>query len=237
MTTQFSYMSVAKGIYNDFIKDKLHPGDTIPTEMELTTHYKVSRTTVRKALQELAKSGLVYSIQGSGTYVSQQANVQKITVLDSFADYAKKFGKTPSTKVLEFSTQPAGTAVAKILQIKESDLVYFVRRLRLLDGKPTNYEIGYMPVRMFPDLSVSVMENSKYQYIEQEREMPIKGSTMIFEPIALSSELAEILQAPQGAPVLKIKTSSQLKDGRFFEYTESVRSPQDYILSIDINRP
>ncbi|MGL5721452.1 MAG: GntR family transcriptional regulator [Brevinema sp.] len=237
MTTLFSYMSVAKGIYNDFIKDKLHPGDGIPTEMELTTHYKVSRTTVRKALQELAKNGLVYSIQGSGTYVSQQANVQKITVLDSFATHAKKVGKTPSTKVLEFSTQPAGFNVAKVLQIKESDLVYFVRRLRLLDDEPINYEIGYMPVKMFPDLSISVMENSKYNYVEHDRNMPIKGSTLVFEPVIITPELAELLQLEHGTPVLKVETISQLKDGRFFEYTESIRSPRDYVVSVEVNRP
>ena len=237
MTTIFSYMSVAKGIYNDFVKDRLHPGDAIPTEMELTAHYKVSRTTVRKALQELAKDGLVYSIQGSGTYVSQQAKVRKITVLDTFSDYAKKIGKVPSTKVLEFSTQTAGHVVARILQIKESDLVYFVRRLRMFDGKPVNYEIGYMPVRMFPDLSISVMENSKYQYIEQDRGMPIKVSTLVFEPILLTSELAEIIQAQEGEPALRIKTSSQLKDGRFFEYTESIRCPDDYVVSVDVSRP
>src|SRR5205807_2418305 len=46
------------------------PGQLIPSELELCQMYSVSRTTVRKALDHLTQEGLLYRIQGKGTFVA-----------------------------------------------------------------------------------------------------------------------------------------------------------------------
>lgn len=236
MAVKFSYLNIAECIYHDFIKDKLKTGDAIPPELDLTEYYKVSRTTVRRAIKELINSHVLYSVQGSGTYVKESPKVHKITVLDTHAEYARKIGKTPTTEVLEFSTQNAGIEIARLLGIKTGDMIYYVRRLRLLDGKPANYEISYMPVSLFPDLSISVMENSKYDYIEKIKKMPIKGSYAIFEPIILDEETASLLKTRHRLPALCVKMQSFLENGTYFEYTESIRNPENYVVAIDISR-
>ncbi|MDP3167109.1 MAG: GntR family transcriptional regulator, partial [Hydrogenophaga sp.] len=48
-------------------------GDRLPTERELAEGYRVSRTTVRKALADLKQQGLIEQTVGSGTFVAQQA--------------------------------------------------------------------------------------------------------------------------------------------------------------------
>jgi GntR family uxuAB operon transcriptional repressor len=48
-------------------------GDRLPTERELAEGYRVSRTTVRRALAELKQQGLIEQTVGSGTFVAQQA--------------------------------------------------------------------------------------------------------------------------------------------------------------------
>lgn len=236
MNGQFSYMVIADSIYKEFIQYKLKAGDTIPAELELTQQYGVSRTTVRRAIKELIKNHILYSVQGSGTYVKEQTNVHKITVLDSHGEYAQKIGKIPSTKVVEFSTILAGIEIANLLQLKMGDMIYFVRRIRLLDGKPANYEISYMPVSLFPDLSISVMEQSKYDYIEKNKGMTIKGSHAIFEAIILDEETANYLEVRPRQPALCVKMQSFLDNGRIFEYTESVRNPEKYSVALDIHR-
>jgi DNA-binding LacI/PurR family transcriptional regulator len=47
--------------------------DRLPTEVELAEKFRVSRFTVKKALGELAEEGLVYRIQGRGSYIAQVA--------------------------------------------------------------------------------------------------------------------------------------------------------------------
>ena len=54
--------SIADGTYA--------PGDRLPSEARLAEDLGVNRLTVRRAIEELARAGVVESRQGSGTYVS-----------------------------------------------------------------------------------------------------------------------------------------------------------------------
>ncbi len=51
--------------------NRLQPGDKIPTERELSHLLGVSRLTVRQAIAELVEEGILYRVQGSGTYVAE----------------------------------------------------------------------------------------------------------------------------------------------------------------------
>jgi len=73
-------MSLANPL-RDAILDKLHSGqwragDRLPTERELSDQHGVSRTTVRKALQDLKQQGLIEQTVGSGTYVAEHAGLR-----------------------------------------------------------------------------------------------------------------------------------------------------------------
>ncbi len=48
----------------------LHPGDRLPTEMDLCEQFNISRTPVRQALTDLAREGYVYRRPGRGTFVA-----------------------------------------------------------------------------------------------------------------------------------------------------------------------
>ncbi len=60
--------------------NRLQPGDKIPTERELARLWGVSRLTVRQAIAELVEEGILYRVQGSGTYVAE-AEVQTLHAL------------------------------------------------------------------------------------------------------------------------------------------------------------
>lgn len=59
----------------DYLYDRIRKGDwkhddRLPSEKELAEQFKVSRVTVKNALSELMDKGLVYRIQGKGSFVS-----------------------------------------------------------------------------------------------------------------------------------------------------------------------
>src|SRR5512132_3247464 len=47
-----------------------HPGEAIPSEIELASRFGVSQGTVRKAIEALAADNLVVRRQGKGTFVA-----------------------------------------------------------------------------------------------------------------------------------------------------------------------
>lgn len=64
---------------------RLKPGDALPTELALATSAEVSRNTVRHALAELERSGLIRRVRGSGTFVHESALERLQSGLDIFA--------------------------------------------------------------------------------------------------------------------------------------------------------
>jgi GntR family transcriptional regulator of arabinose operon len=64
------YVQIRKYV-NDHIKQqRWEEGDRLPSENELAAQFGVSRITVKNALDSLVKEGVIYRIQGKGTFVS-----------------------------------------------------------------------------------------------------------------------------------------------------------------------
>src|SRR5690554_2418523 len=82
----------------DVIEEKIRNdtwprGEQIPAERELCEMFGVSRITVRKAIDELTRSGKLTRIQGKGTFVAEQPISQKLGSIYSFSQEMEKQGK------------------------------------------------------------------------------------------------------------------------------------------------
>ncbi len=236
MQKEYSYSKVAKAIFNDFISGKLKAGDTIPTEFHLAEFYEVSRSTIRKSIQELIKNNILYSVQGSGTYITKDQIANQYYTLDSFGEYAKKIGGNPSTKVLHFEIIKADLYISQLLEIDINQDAFYTKRVRYLNDIPSEYEISYMPLALFPDLSYEAMAHSKYHYIENTKGYTIKGTHINVIPIIADKETMEFLQISKKIPILCVKSVGFLEDKTVFEYTESYRVPDRHAFRCTVSR-
>jgi GntR family transcriptional regulator len=75
------YEQVRRSIADSIASGAYAAGDKLPSESKLAADLKVNRLTVRRAIEELARAGMVQSRQGSGTYVS--AAVVRLPVTQS----------------------------------------------------------------------------------------------------------------------------------------------------------
>ncbi len=73
-------INVQKALRDDLIQKRVSPGKRIPTEVELARAYRVSLTTVRRAVEGLVSDGLLVKRQGSGTYVADGRRVRQQTM-------------------------------------------------------------------------------------------------------------------------------------------------------------
>lgn len=62
---------VADDLLSKIYQNKYAPGEKLPTERALATHYQVSRYTIRKAIKKLINIGSVQVVQGSGIFVTK----------------------------------------------------------------------------------------------------------------------------------------------------------------------
>ncbi len=59
-----------EGLTNDIVEGRFHPGDRLPTEMELCAKYGAGRNSVREAIKQLQANGVVYIRRAEGTYIT-----------------------------------------------------------------------------------------------------------------------------------------------------------------------
>lgn len=213
------YLQIAEQLINQIDNGELPAGSILPTEGELQKEFKVSRVTIRKSMQVLVSKDLLFRQRGSGTYVKKRKACHNAFQLKGFVEEVSKQGKTPGSRLLTFEMIRSNAQIAEKLDLEQGDEVYSIRRLRLIDGEPEILEHTYMPVNLFPDLSINIMRTSKYDYIEKEKGLKIKLSRQSAKPEILTGEIARELNIEDGQPVIRVDSVGELEDGTAFEFT------------------
>jgi GntR family transcriptional regulator len=107
----------------DIADGSLPPETQLPSEDGLVERFKVSRTTVRKAIQNLVERGLVEIRRGTGTFVTQPKITQELTELTGFVEDMQGLGRTPTARLLDKRIVAADEAVAHQLALAPGTLV------------------------------------------------------------------------------------------------------------------
>ena len=121
---------IADGVYN--------PGGRLPTEAELSLRFAVNRHTVRRALEELSREGLVRVEQGRGTFVAEDVLDYTVEQRTRFSEWIRRHNKEPSGEVLQLREIPADALVAAGLGVRKGAKVVLFERLGFADGRPVS---------------------------------------------------------------------------------------------------
>lgn len=199
------------------------PGTALPAERDLALTLGVSRPTVRAAIEDLTRIGLLVRQQGRGTFTSPRKITQELT-----GGGAAAFGVPPaegdwSSKVLTFRTTPAGAPRAARLKLSPADPVLRVVRLRLVDKDPLAIERIDLPAHLVPDLAPRDMESGNFYKLLRERYgLVVSDAVQSIEPTVTNPDQADLLDVPVYAPVLLIERTTRDTTGRIVEFARSI---------------
>ncbi|MDZ4137041.1 MAG: GntR family transcriptional regulator, partial [Paracoccaceae bacterium] len=113
------------------------PGQRLPTESELCAQFNVGRHSLRRAVMALVAAGRLRVLQGSGTYVADQAMLQyQIGPHTRFSRNLVDQGFTPSGEIICADTIPALETIASQLDLRPGDKVHHILSLGRADGVP-----------------------------------------------------------------------------------------------------
>ncbi|MDA5094515.1 GntR family transcriptional regulator [Aliiroseovarius sp. KMU-50] len=199
----------------------LPPGSSLPPEREIAEITDLSRVTVRKAIQELVKSGSVEQRQGSGSFVREQVErvEQSLSHLTSFTEDMQRRGLQTTSKWLERGIFLPSPEEVLTLGLAAGDSVARIHRLREADGHPMALERAALPLDILPNpLEVTT---SLYEILEKSGHRPVRAVQKI-SAINLDPPEAELLGVAEGTAGLKIQRVSYLASGRVAELTRSI---------------
>ncbi|WNJ97984.1 GntR family transcriptional regulator [Vibrio ruber] len=222
------YKKVMLDLKSRIDSDELNIGDMLPTEKALIEHYSVSRSTIRKAIDELVKLGLVEKRQGSGSSIVSKTLANSMSNLVTTQEMLANSDKSLVYKVVEFQLMSADKEIAEFLKVSPAEKIYFIRRIKLINEVPSIYEDSYIPVTLLPQINLLSLEGSKYSYLENELGFEIDGAIQDFEAIMPDQDICEALNVSPERPLIRIHSIGKLKDGRVFEYTRTSLNPETY---------
>lgn len=217
------YQEIAKDLRKKIQTGIYKSGAQLALEREMCEHYGVSRITIKKAVDELVKEGLVVKRRGAGTFVKGLAHedVCEISMADHFSGFSKSFaGHDVTTEIVRFDIIHPEPETASKLCIATDDFVYDIVRLRRLDGRPVVVEYTQMPIELIPGIKRDILEHSIYQYIEQHLHFRIQSAHRLIRALLPTGQEEELLDIGHGSlPILEVEQIAFLDDGRAFAYS------------------
>ena len=230
---------------------KLQDGDRLPSERDLAVRFKVSRMTVRRALQTLLGEGLIVSYPVRGYFVvgsreriqerhgeliysdsdTSLVTADELSRASSFFEYMKQLKRDPEVLFLE---PPALVApneqVAEHLQLSTKELVFKRYRLQLADKLPYRLIESYYPADLFSELLTTDIGNKPLFKWLQERH----GLTATHVREVLTARPANLYERGQlrispGAPVIALERTVWADTGIPIEWARITASAALYI--------
>ena len=206
----------------DFIENA-GPGTGLASERDLAHELGVSRPTIRAAIEELVRSGLLVRQHGRGTFTSPQKITQELTGTGGSAFAVPPAEGTWASRVVTFTTAPAGWARAGRLGLDPDDQVLRVTRVRLVEGEPIAIERLELPAALVPGLTPADLETGNfYQLLRERYDINVAEAVQTLEPSVTNPEQADLLDVPVYFPIMCVQRTTQDTTGRTIEHAQSV---------------
>lgn len=216
--------------------EQLRVGDAIPSERQLTQELGVSRLTVRAALDDLVREGLLVRRHGSGTFVSEPKIAQELT-MTSFTEDMQRRGMVPGSRTLGLRVTPAGAHLGRLLHVSPSEPVMIISRLRLADRETMAIETLHVRESLVPGLTAPDLERqSFYEILEGRFGITIVGGHQTVEPTVTNEEESAALGVPLHSPAFLFERTTQSASGEIVEYVRSIYRGDRYKLVTQLNR-
>lgn len=196
-----------------YIRDRIESGEwekdtAIPTEFELMDQFGVSRITVTTALRQLVNEGIIYRVQGKGTFVSGRTS--SVTLFD-IADLLQAGGPLDTANVsgeehkcLSIKLCYPDKSIAETLGLKKAQKIYEVIRTKGCGKCGGVVERLYLPAFVYMGYPEERMRTEHISDIIKYCGIVVGKRIVSMEAVICEAELCSYIGVSAGAPVLKV---------------------------------
>lgn len=203
---------------------ELTPGQRLGAEREIAERLGVSRSTVRAALADLARSGAIRRTRGraGGIFVAERKVERDLTSLAGLPAYLRRQGFQSDARVISTAMVTPDAEVAAALALGPDELAHEVVRVRLADGEQISLERAAFPVSRFPDLLDRSLSGSLYELLIQEYGIQPGEAEERIEVVSAGPAEARLLGVGIGAALVAISRTTWSSDGEPFEHSHDL---------------
>lgn len=194
------YRQLLQLLRKQILAGELPPGARLPTEDELMQTYGLSRGTVRRAIEQLGAEGLVFTAQGSGSFVSSgHPNALPFRFVTTEDDASTTY------RVAVKEVIPASMTVAERLALPFGEPLIHIARRRLVRDQVVGFSERFLPQSLCPALlDEDLARASIHDILVNRSELPLLRAVVEIEAQMLDAGDAALLQVAPSTPAVVI---------------------------------
>lgn len=210
------YVQLIEIIKADIQRRIIVPQQQLPNEDELAEQYSMSRGTVRKAIAELQRMGLVRKEQGRGTFVNEQKPALNGFSLSEIDGTIQAQNRIPRTQTLLFETIPASSVIAEKLDILLDSNIIHIVQLRLSSGQAIVYEERFFAKALCPDITEEIVaQNPIHRILIDTYKIPLIRLSHSIEVSELPDDKFTLFKVDEAVAVFSVdRLSFTKRDGK-----------------------
>lgn len=203
------YYQLMKLLEGQIRRGEIKPGEALPTEMEITARFEISRMTVRRAISELVSAGMVYTQQGKGTFVASPKLDNIVFELNNFNEEIEQRGLQYKTTFAEAEIIRSNELLKGKFQIADDNTRFlYYRTVLSAEDEPLAYEDKYtFYTKSKPILEKELKDPSLLGLIAAHSNYLPVGVKKILQVAVTTEEEASILGIPPNTPILVIEVT------------------------------
>jgi len=197
------YKQIETILRSDIMLGNIPQGSLLPSEQIYCDKFNVSRITIRKALDELSRDGLITRIQGKGTIVSSP---RKRLIPDRIKGFSRGISDESTTvhsEMLSIDLISGDSVLLNTfnLPIDRDQKFYRFRRLRYVNNIPCVILTSFVRKEIGEKMQEFDLENASfYELIENIVGLNIVRNDSTFLPVIATQELCRLLKVEPGSP-------------------------------------
>lgn len=195
------------------------PESRMPSESELGERFQVSRITVRQALGDLQKEGLIFKIHGKGTFVAKPKAFQNVSTLQGLAESMSQLGYEVINQLHSIKFIKADARAAERLNLKEGEKIAEIKRVRLINREPISLEISYLPQDIGEKLlKADLITRDIFLILENDLQLNLGHADLAIDAVLSDTDLATALNIEEGLPIMRIERLTHTADGQPIDF-------------------
>jgi len=205
------------------------PGEQLPAEVDLAAQLGISRPTLREALLNLEREGIVVRKHGVGTFVAAGRGSRLesgLERLESILAIAARQGMQVGFDDLHVDQETADPELADRLQVPLGTLLTQVRRVLVVDTVPVAYMFDVAPASVLAPADVDARFNGSVLDL-LVRKQNLRISQAVADTIAINADafLAEKLGIELKQAVLLLEETLFNEQGIAVEFSRNYFVP------------
>jgi DNA-binding GntR family transcriptional regulator len=222
------YEEVAEYYRKQIQSGHLVVNDYLPSEHEMCKQFSITRTTVRRALDDLLAEGFIEKDKGKGSRIVERMKSLGLLNLKGFSEAAGKNFHTElidGPRLSDWSDEINFTVKESA---KNSNAVYF-KRLRHIDNKPIMLDKNWFNMDSIGLIDKDFFINgSFFKALRQHFFIEIIGSAQQLRAELANDEIAEQLKIPIGSPILHISLKFKTSHPKLVIFSEAFSTTENF---------